>query len=497
VKKHFPYLLLPLLAYVFPIVHLYARNADKLEIASLRLPLTASLLSGAVAYGVFFVAPLGKVQHSRLRASMAAAVSAVFFHGYGAALTYLRQWDRFSVEHYNLLPAALILAFYVGLLFGLLRRGFATAIWNVMMVAAVALVGYNTAITLPGEIARLADREAERVPPVHAAQPAAERSLEQPYPDIYYIVFDEYAGFEAIRGYWKDHSADAFEAFLEEKGFFIASESRSRTLSTITELVSRMDMRVYPEKTDAKITVKALRQNRAMKVLKQHGYTTVVMDMAFPDIRADINLQYAPEQVSGMAADEFRQTFFDSTMFSAFRGFFEEDDAAASRQRDMILTTLEQTANLDDVPGPKFVYTHILLPHQPFIFDEDGEMLDPAYREDWNYYLGQYKYATKLAQELIESILATADPDNPPVIIFQSDHGARNITRKTKEKLILTRFLENYSIKTYAFDIINALYLPGMDPALLKKDMDPMETFPLVLNFYLDAGVEIEPLPAR
>ena len=35
--------------------------------------------------------------------------------------------------------------------------------------------------------------------------------------------------------------------------------------------------------------------------------------------------------------------------------------------------------------------------------------------DDWHYYLGQYKYATKLAGQLVTRLLANADPDNPPI----------------------------------------------------------------------------------
>jgi len=63
-------------------------------------------------------------------------------------------------------------------------------------------------------------------------------------------------------------------------------------------------------------------------------------------------------------------------------------------------------------------------------------------------YQGQYEYTTKLAEDLVTKLLAQADPDNPPVIILQSDEGARNIQRRDQNNVILVDVMENYLIDT-------------------------------------------------
>ena len=77
------------------------------------------------------------------------------------------------------------------------------------------------------------------------------------------------------------------------------------------------------------------------------------------------------------------------------------------------------------------------------------------------------------------------------IAVVSCDHGARNISARTKDKdrLFLNRRLEDYSLKTYAYNIINAMYLPGYDTSTIPKDIAPIKTFELVLNHYLDAGV--------
>jgi len=284
----------------------------------------------------------------------------------------------------------------------------------------------------------------------------------QRYPDIYYIIFDEYVRFDAAREYFDDHEVDQFEDFLKVNRFFIATQSRAPTINTQTEMASRLNLHQYTLDDDPKVTLKAFNDNKVMQVLKSYGYTTAVLNMAYKGFVADYVLPYNPQQVSGMASDQFFQTFLDNTAFNAFTGSFQDTSPSEARQRDLILYTLDMTANLPESEAPKFVYTHVLLPHTPFIFDEDGNLLPPQDADDWHYYLGQYNYATKLAEDLVAHLLANADPNNPPVIILQSDEGARNLIRTTNDNIILNGHLENFPLE-YSHDILNALYLPGYD----------------------------------
>jgi hypothetical protein len=233
-----------------------------------------------------------------------------------------------------------------------------------------------------------------------------------------------------------------------------------------------------------------------MQILKANGYTTVAIDMAFGGIQADVNFQFDSKEVGGMASDAFQRTFFDTTMFNAFSDYFQSNNQTAVKQRDLIFYSLNKTVDPGKIQSPKFVYTHILLPHEPFIFDESGNLLPPQASDDWDYYLGQHKYATTLAEQLMTRLLAVADPTNPPVIILQSDHGARNIATITADGTVLNKQLENYPAED-AKDILNALYLPGFDTSTLSNSMDPNETFVIVLNHYLNAGVQVNPTPAK
>src|SRR5690242_9223404 len=99
-------------------------------------------------------------------------------------------------------------------------------------------------------------------------------------------------------------------------------------------------MQQYAEKTDTNVILKALNNNKVMQTVKSYGYTTVSLDMAFQNIKADVSVKYTAHQVGGMASDEFHQTFLDDTMFTAFNGYFLDRDQLAVKQRSMILYSL-------------------------------------------------------------------------------------------------------------------------------------------------------------
>jgi len=63
---------------------------------------------------------------------------------------------------------------------------------------------------------------------------------------------------------------------------------------------------------------------------------------------------------------------------------------------------------------------------------------------------------------------------------------------KDNNAILMDGYLENYPID-YAYDNFNAMYLPGIDPASLSTSMPPIDTFVLVLNHYLNAGVSLGP----
>ena len=82
--------------------------------------------------------------------------------------------------------------------------------------------------------------------------------------------------------------------------------------------------------------------------------------------------------------------------------------------------------------GPKFVYAHLICPHAPFCFDDNGNipqnLNNRCYVEDYDnveefskLYLNQIKYLNKKLLEIVTNI---KKQDKNAMIIIQSDHGS-------------------------------------------------------------------------
>lgn len=97
------------------------------------------------------------------------------------------------------------------------------------------------------------------------------------------------------------------------------------------------------------------------------------------------------------------------------------------------------------------------IPHQPFFFNENGDLVeDSANINNWNdknFYLDQYKYATKLVTNAVSSILKN-DPNS--IILLMSDHGVRNHSNDSNH----VEWMESINVKDIT-NILCAVYYKG------------------------------------
>src|SRR5690606_12405824 len=115
--------------------------------------------------------------------------------------------------------------------------------------------------------------------------------------------------------------------------------------------------------------------------------------------------------------DEFGMFMADNSMLRVYPALYAQgEDIARTQHRKFILNTVRRVARLDSIDSPKFVYVHLVFPHKPFMFDENGKVIPKRYQANWNYYLGQYNYSMDVAVEMVDNILSASDPENPPII---------------------------------------------------------------------------------
>ena len=157
--------------------------------------------------------------------------------------------------------------------------------------------------------------------------------------------------------------------------------------------------------------------------------------------------------------------------------------------------TQYQLEELGKIPernkGPVFVFAHLLLPHEPYVFDEEGNYVTKEgsdaklQREN---YLAQAAYTGAQIEILVEKLLSRSK--RAPIIILQGDHGHK-FPLYEPERLQQEYGLKPDDTSELMVRIFNAYYLPDGGDALLYGSITPVNSFRVVLNYYFDQKLEL------
>jgi len=465
-----------------PLFH-YANNAD---IVLFRSFLEIALLYVIIACMIYvFISLLTRGKW--LQSSLGTLIAFILLLSYGFLFDGLRAIDIFQIETYTLLPIIILLTAYIIQKVTLLSSSFSKIIWRITTGILSGLLLFNLVRILPSKIGM---SPTTREVNIQTNIPALMENYD--YPDIYFFIFDEAAGFEVAREYFGYTGIEEFTQFLKAKGFYIAEESHSSSTHTLLELAIRLNYENYSYGDDYFTEMNnAIADNKAMEYLKSLGYTLIAFDerrIPYPT-GEPMPVDYLIEDAfdgEGFASlgllDDYKMLVLQNSIFGQFICVVPNIRA----HQNLISYTAKAIAD-NQYSSPKFVYVHLMLPHPPFAFKENGLIIpNQTEHHNWQRYLGNYKFSIKVMRELILSALSSSGPDNPPVIILQSDHGARNQSVQPYSNN-LVNYPDEY--KTW---IVNSIYLPGCDDAPLSQDLDPINTFPIVFNCYFDSGIPLK-----
>jgi hypothetical protein len=134
------------------------------------------------------------------------------------------------------------------------------------------------------------------------------------------------------------------------------------------------------------------------------------------------------------------------------------------------LSLLKQAADIAGEPAekPKFLFFHILCPHEPFVFDENGDPVAYENMHNWTdpkHYAGQLIFLSKKIDELTSTILKQ---DRHSVVLLQSDHGSRFFSGSSYEERLAC---------------LNCVYLGGEDAEI--EGLGLVDTLRLALTHSL------------
>lgn len=488
----------PLIA-AYPVIYLATANPGQAKWTTVAAVTIAAVLAAMVAYGLIrFVA------RSAINAGVATLLLVVLFFSYGQFVNWL---DAFMVslrlgdeQTPNILDSAPSARLAIALAWGgLALIGawlLARAPWagkpefgKAMTFAAVLLMA-GSLVTNVVQRARVDKNDALAV----NAGPAVAQD-KSTNPDVYFIVLDGYARQDVLAKYYGYDNSPFLDA-LKSKGFRIAERSSSNYNWTFLSLSSTLNMgyvqQMFPgqlagNSSDRSVLYESIRNSLTSRFLKNRGYRIVHFQSTWGATAVN---PYADREVRcefSMYGNEFVRSLVEATWLGAFHSKAGTDLASCH------LANFAALGAIGAAPGPKFVFAHFVLPHHPYLFDRDGNILRNAVIsnqfefqkrlwEDRDSYRSQLEFANKKVLEAIDGILATSK--TPPIVVIESDHGPGLAGGLSEGDHLALRFAN-----------LGAYYLPGAPEGLMPAYGTAVNQFRRILSHYFGAG--LAPLPDR
>lgn len=315
-------------------------------------------------------------------------------------------------------------------------------------------------------------------------------------PDIYYFIFDMHGSTSGIKkslGY----NNSLLDSNLSSMNYTVSSNSTSATNYTLTSMAAVFNMSSLPLENnnflsfyDAYKARLSLQRNILIPFLQKNKYR-IVNASTFPLYKDDTTFFYRfgwghPEElILNQTLVTHIITTYKWLLSSWFPSHIKSMDEII--YLDDLRTTKKSLERVNaeivskDSSKPKFVYTHLFIPHEPFKYDSTGAII-PWSHDLYNgelsnkLFISQLVYCRKLISELSYNIQKNASRSS--IIIFQGDHGIRSDFNNDNNAFnVLNAFSATHEKK---FKIINEFYTPNTFRLLLNtyfgKNLPMLET---------------------
>ncbi len=476
-----------------PILALLGHNVREVAFSVAIRPLVISWILTILIWGLTFV-----FIRDWNRSALIVSVALILFFSYGHVYHILRDTSKLGYElarHRYLISFYLIVSFAA--MWWILKRSqesidqrrYLNFVGILLLIYPLSQIVKYVWVESHGALA-----EVSHPSQVSSLNPPGYQAL----PDIYYIILDSYTRADSLE---EDYSFDnsAFLDSLRSLGFYVADCSRCNYCSTNTSLVSSLNMAYLPQlKEDLKdVWVDdefwlLIKNSQVRTTLEALGYKTIAFDTGTEWTRlrdADFYLGAYEENVLTQVINPFEALLIKSTAGLILKDYYELSILA--RKREMYrpvnfaiygfelfaktqLYILDTIPQLPYIPGPKWVFVHLLTPHVPRIFLPDGDIVDdPGFysgpgdgpiNEEYEVkgYVNEVRFVNNRMLEIVQTLIDKSS--RPVIIVIQGDHGGKGDSH---------------------LNILNAYYFPDGKDEYLYPSISPVNTFRLIFDKYL------------
>ncbi len=487
----------PFLLAVYPVLALAGHNVhERIAPGELLVPASASLYVAACGWVVarFFT----RDGHRRAVLTM---VAIVLFNGYGSMFRAIQSRLPTIEELLSVWVCLLALAILtvVAALLGWSKRELSglTAYLNLSAVVLVVLpVIQIVQADMDGDGARPSENRWEGVD-VHREGESR--------PDVIVVILDSYNSSAVLRQYYGFDNSQ-FEAALSERGFVVPRAARSNYSHTFLSLASMLNGRYLDEElgqvratsNDKSLLNPLLEGHLLWQWLHTRGYQFVFFPTFYAltadNRNADLLIPSASETSSEFVLVWLRMTpiiHLARSTCKALRCSLQPFDITPEPP-GRIEWKLEQLAGLPWKESQILAFMHLLLPHEPFVYDENcrarevywPQAFHPAEEAEVKAaYLAQIMCVNRKMIALVDTIMARTD--GSALIMLQADHGYGRLGRGPEP-------YENAGAEqmTERTSVFSAYYLPGSPAGVIYDSITPINAVRGILRHYFGA-----PLP--
>jgi len=483
----------PLLFALVPVIFLFSNNIHEVTFIDFLLPSLIILFSVFLIWVFFSI-----ISKNKIKSALALSLSIFLFFSYGHIFNFLNSSIEYGLDpsHHKYLLGLLFLPFLIGVIYLIkTNRKFdnLTIIVNVIAIALISISAINIGTfyfeqnNIQNNIQSNNNENFEKS--------SLNSITTEELPDVYYIILDSYPRADILTKYF-NYDNSPFINFLEEKGFFVTTESHTNYPQSYLSIASSLNMEymdyftdeVGENSRDRRPVYDSIKYSEVAKKFKSHGYSFINFNSGMT-MTSDIPT--ADRNLCGnnrFLINEFTIQLIGMTALKPFYVYLLNDLS------DVILCTFSTLPEVkENTSEPIFVLAHIMIPHPPFIFGPNGESISPdsldlgqaTYWFDKESAINQITFTNKQTQELISKIFSHSK--NSSIIIIQSDHGTASLyPAACGNDLVcpIDNLTDEYIIERMSN--FGAYYLPSNDYNLFYDSMTPVNIFRIIFNSYFD-----------
>jgi hypothetical protein len=492
-------------------------NIQELTLSLMSRLLIFVCVSALLVYGVLYFV-MGR---DKYKASLLAIVTVLFMFSYGGIYDL---FETITVRIFgaksdltsrdSFLPALLILYFLTALLIKH-KLKFSKVFRNYLAIFATVLLLYNFFPVVRHWVTNYGLSDLEFGVPVEAAPLSAGKAP----PDIYYLIFDRYANRGVLQESYKYDNSPFLDS-LKEKGFYEAPDSIANYPATSFSVSSSLNLDFLPEEFKNRpenglftnLLHNKIENNRVVPFLQERGYSFTNIG---PWWNATKYNQHADQDLYNPAGfyllnkkidlQEHENILFQKTIFFRLsrkllqigdfklygRTYPDNDTTGRAIHRQTMFHQFDMIKKTSEQPGPKYVFAHFLMPHDPYVVDENCQHMKKNNQHEYTLYIRQLRCANAQIEQTVDYILAHSKAD--PIIIIQADEGPYPIEFR-KNKNLEWGSVPPQLLRQKA-GILNTYYFPDRNYSRLYPDISPVNSFRVVFNQYF--GTDLPLLPDR